>query len=123
MGISERTYTFRASAELGEKIREMGHVLAQLDLAHDARIADRVGRQVSIMLARRGGVVGAGLSGENQSAFLREAVELFVDAARKIASDLEWEKVYAAEWKAETEDDKERQRHLEALAGEAWLDT
>ena len=75
------------------------------------------------MLARRGGVVGAGLSGENQSAFLREVVELFVDAARKIASDLEWEKVYADEREAETEGDKERQRHLEALAGEAWLDT
>ena len=120
MAISERTYTFRASADLGEKIREMGQVLAQLDLAQDAHIADRVGRQVAIVLARRGGVVGAGLSGENQSAFLREVVELFVDAARKIASDLEWEKVYAAEREAETEEDRQRHLDFEALASEAW---
>ena len=120
MAISERTYTFRAPAELGEQIRAMGQVMAQLDLAGDAHVSDRVGREVAMRLARR---VHAGqpvLSGDNQSALLREIVELFVASARKIPTDLEWETVYEAERAAETEDDRKRHLELEALSAEAW---
>ena len=120
MAISERTYTFRAPAELGEQIRAMGQLMAQLDLTADAHVSDRVGREVAIRLARR---VQAGqpvLSGDNQSAFLREIVELFVASARKIATDLGWEKVYAAEREAETEADRKRHLDFEALSAEAW---
>ena len=119
MAISERTYTFRAPADLGHRIVEMGNILNSLGVNRDAHVADRLGREVAMRYARRVGE-GRPLSGENQSAFLRDVVELFVESSRKIAADLEWDKVYAAERAAETDDDRRRHDELERLAMEAW---
>jgi hypothetical protein len=126
VAISERTYTFRAPAELGDNIRELGQVMTQLGLDRDAHLADRVGREVARRLARRAATGTPAFTGGNQSAALRDIVELFVGAARKIASDLEWEKVYAADLAARTPeeiaDDEARATWLRSAAEASWRD-
>ena len=88
MAISERTYTFRASADLGDRKRDASHVLAELAAQPGSRLTERISREVGMTIARRGGLAGTGLTGENQSAFLREIVELIVHAAQKVANDI-----------------------------------
>jgi hypothetical protein len=124
MAISERTYTFRAPADLGENLRELGHVMGQLGLDRDAYMADRVGREIARRLARRAASGNPAFTGENQSAALRDVVELFVGAARKIAKDLEWEEVYRADLAARTPEeiaaDEARLENLRLQSVETW---
>jgi len=124
MAISERTYTFRAPADLGENLRELGQVMGQLGLDRDAHLADRVGREVARRLARRAASGTPAFTGDNQSAALRDIVELFVGAARKIAKDLEWEEVYRADLAArppeEIAADEARAEWLRAAAEASW---
>ena len=120
MAISERTYTFRAPADLGEKLRELGAVLDQLGLDADAHVADRVGREIARRLARRASAGAPAFTGENQSAMFRDIVELFVDSARKISRDLEWEELYRAEREAETEEDRRRLDDLGRQSIDTW---
>lgn len=125
MAISERTYTFRAPAELGEGLRELGQVMAQLGLDRDdSDTATRVGREIARRLARRASSGEPAFAGDNQSAALRDIVELFVGAARKIAQDLEWEEAYRADLASRSPEriaeDELRSENLRQQAMRAW---
>lgn len=122
MAISERTYTFRASADLGDRMRDASHVLAELAAQPGSRLTERISREVGMTIARRGGLAGTGLTGENQSAFLREIVELIVHAAQKVANDIAWEKVYAEEYLPLSEEEQAFIRASERIVGERWRD-
>ena len=122
MAVSERTYTFRAPADLGDRMRDASHVLGELAAQPGSRLTERISREVGMTIARRGGVGGTGLTGENQSAFLREIVELVVNAAQKVANDIAWERVYAEEYLPLTEEEQAFARASARLAGERWRD-
>ena len=118
VAISERTYTFRGPTSLGDHIKEIGERLAQLD-GQDPYTADRIGREVAIRLVRRMRS-DLPLDGTNQSALLRDIVEIFVESAGKVAADLEWDKLYAAERAAETDEDRARHENLRRQSFDAW---
>lgn len=118
MAISERTYTFRGPAALGDQIREIGTRLEQLH-GQDPRTADRIGREVALRLVRRMRSEHQ-IDGANQSALLRDIVEIFVESAGKVARDLEWDKLYAAERAAETDEDRARHENLRRQSFDTW---
>ena len=124
VAISERTYTFRAPAELGEGLRELGQVMAQLGLDRDSDTASRVGREIARRLARRASSGTPAFTSDNQSAALRDIVELFVGAARKIATDLEWEEAYRADLASRSPEriaeDEARAAWMRAAAEQSW---
>jgi uncharacterized FlgJ-related protein len=119
MAVSERTYTFRGPSDLGERIREASQLLAELAAEPDNRLTEKFAREVGSSIARRGGVAGTGLTGDNQSAFLREMVELVVGAAQKVANDAAWAKAYAAEF-VSTEEELGFRHAATRRAGERW---
>ena len=117
---SERTFSFRAPEDFGERVREASVVLD--DLANEAgvELGERLGRELVLALHRAGGRLPE--TRGNQSAFVREAVELLVNAAEKVASDLQYAREYAKVAAERTEDEAAFHRAAQAAAGKRWRD-
>jgi hypothetical protein len=68
------------------------------------RLRARVARELTLAFARDAGRFADARG--NQSAFMREAVELFVGAAEKVANDIRLTQAYAAVREELTEDER-----------------
>ena len=113
MAIGERTYTFRAPVELGDRIERIRHLLDDSELAADVEheVARRLHRANSRLA----------LEGRGQSALFRAAIELVLGAAEKVADDLYWAEQYRLDEAEKTdaeraEDDAYRRAMLELTA-------
>jgi hypothetical protein len=105
MAAADRIYSFRAPAELGERLqeaRESFRGIAGKDSEIDAWLVD----EMAMALARR--IRKAPEVARDQSAFMRAAVEILVGVTEKVARGIELGPEYAA---AEREDPEK----------EAWL--
>ena len=101
------TYSFRAPAELGERIDRVREALSGLSGTDGERIL----YELNLGLARRADVL-AELG--SQSELIREVVEILVRAVEKIEEDKYWEKEYRAYLEERTEE--------EIAEDDAWAD-
>lgn len=101
MAISEKTYTFRASKDLGSRAREALATLSSLlEETERGRGLEEATATFWLTLARRADELG---EGENQSAVFRATLEVFIEAAEKLARDREHLREYEA-WAAEDQE-------------------
>lgn len=99
MAVSERTYTFRAPADLGERMLRARATFEQLaeTVGHD-ELESWMATEFGLSLLRKAATIRADEA--SQSTFIREAVELLVGAAEKVEHDLESAEAYRA-WASE----------------------
>lgn len=87
-----RTFSLRAPQDFGDRVRQASVILD--DLANERGTGlEQIGRQLSLALCRDSGRFHR-MRG-NQSAFVRESVELVIGAAEKVASDRHYAREYA----------------------------
>jgi hypothetical protein len=115
MAAAERTYTFRAPGDLGERIRAAGRTLADRP-----ELLDRITYQFALAIARDPARFRA-VTG-NQSAFMRETMELLVAATEKVLDDEEWAKLYAEAADDVSDEEIEFRRAGRERAARRWLD-
>ena len=118
--VAERTYSFRAPGDLGERISEARIVLEHLEDTVGSELAERIAFELVRALVRdtrrlRG-------NGDNQSAFVRGTVELLVGAVEKVADDLHHAETYAEAASARGEDELAFRKASRARAGQRWRD-
>ncbi len=118
--IAERVYTFRASGDLASRIQEAGVILSECADAAHADYAERIATELALALARDKARF-RGIQG-NQSAFMREAVELLAGAAAKVASDLRYTDLYAEAAESLTDEEIEFRRASSAQTAQRWRD-
>jgi hypothetical protein len=118
--IAERTYTFRAAGDLGDRIREASVILDEITDAVGSDLAEKIAAEMVLAMVRDSARFH-GFRG-NQSAFVRETVELLVGAAKKVASDLRYAGVYAEAAESRTDDEVEFRRAGRARAAQRWRD-
>ncbi|MGA9762250.1 MAG: hypothetical protein WBQ14_07495 [Gaiellaceae bacterium] len=118
--IAERVYTFRAAGDLGDRIRKASAAVNESAAAERPDFAERIAAELVLTLARDNSAF-RDASG-NQSAFMRESVELLVNAATKVVSDLRYADLYAEAAKSRTDDETEFHRAGNALAAKRWHD-
>jgi hypothetical protein len=114
----EKTYTFRASGDLGERASKAFSVLARV--LEDASGNDLENARAAFWLAvlRRAPELE---QTENQSALFRTTLEVFIEAAEKLAADREYVRAYE-DWAAEDEEGEAwREGTLEAAA-DRWAE-
>ena len=118
---ADRPYTFRASPDLGERIRDASEFLDEIaEAAGGGDIAERVASELVLALMRdRQRFHGIG---GNQSAFMRETVDLVVRAAQKVASDLRFADAYAEAAASQSADEREFRRGTRAVASRRLRD-
>ena len=101
------TYSFRAPAELGERIDRVRDALS----GFSGPDGEKILRELNLGLARRAEVL-AELG--SQSELIREVVEILTRAVEKIEEDKYWEQEYRAYLEERTEEEK--------AEDEAWRD-
>jgi hypothetical protein len=117
MPVGEKTYTFRASKDLGPRARE---ALSTLNSLLEER--ERGGGLEEAMstfwvtILRRAGEFD---QRENQSALFRTTLEVFIDAAEKLARDREHLREYEA-WAAEDEEARAVREGALKAAAHRW---
>jgi hypothetical protein len=119
--VAEKTYSFRAAGDLGDRMREASAVLEAMfgDLqTEEAQVAvERVTNEMMLALLRDRERFRDSL--DNQSAFIRQTVELLVQTAEKVASDVR----YAAEYaEVAAERDEAFRSGAKAAAARRWRD-
>jgi hypothetical protein len=118
--VAERTFSFRAPEDFGDRVREASVILDDLAKEVGAELGERIGREVVLALYRGGGRFNE--TRGNQSAFVRESVELLVGAAEKVASDLHYAREYAKVAAERSDDEAAFRRAATTAAGERWRD-
>jgi hypothetical protein len=118
--IAERVYTFRAAGDLGDRIRKASAILNESAAAERSDFAERIAAELALALARDSSAFRS-IPG-NQSAFMRESVELLVSAATKVVSDLEYADVYAEAAESRTDEEIEFRRASSAQTAQRWRD-
>jgi hypothetical protein len=103
MAVGERTYSFRAPGDLGERMRGAAGLLKRLriDDSDSAELAELVASELVFALLRDRDRLEQ--LADNQSAFMRATLELLVAVAEKIESDEKWAREYAEVGAAEQE--------------------
>ncbi len=98
----DRTYTFRAASDLGDRLEAVRTVFATPD-DDDIDVASLVASEIEhrLYLARK-----TGFALESQSEVLRLAIELVVGSCEKLADDLYWAELYAQEPPREYENEE-----------------
>ncbi len=118
--IAERTYTFRAPGDLGSRIREASVILGELSDAASSTFVEKIAAELVLALTRDGARFRD--IKENQSAFMRETIELLVGAVGKVASDLRYAGVYAEAAESQTNEEIEFRRAGRARVAKRWRD-
>lgn len=93
MATAERTYSFRAPEELGQRLATARKSFDQLAQA-DPETSAWLSRELEMGLARK--LAAAPDVTRDQSAFLRTAAELLVSVTEKVAQGIELGERYAA---------------------------
>jgi hypothetical protein len=117
---AERIYSFRAAADLGDRIREASAFLEVLADEPGSEVAERVARELVLAIVRDHRRFHAARG--NQSAFVRETVELVVHAAQKVASDLESAEAYAAAAGVRSQEETDLRRAARRRVARRWRD-
>jgi hypothetical protein len=118
--VADRTYSFRAPGDLAERISEAGVTLDQLEDSAGPAVAERIAAELVLALVRdTARFKGAG---GNQSAFVRETVELIVGAVEKVAADLGQAEAYAEAASARSREEVEFRQASRARAARRWHD-
>jgi len=118
--VAEKTYSFRAPGDLGERISDARIVLEHLEDTVGPELAERLASELVRALVRdtrrlRG-------NGDNQSSFVRGTVELLVGAVEKVAADLHHAEAYAEAASVRGEDELAFRKASRARAGQRWRD-
>jgi hypothetical protein len=116
MSLAEKTYTFRASRDLGPRARDAVATLASLLDESDSEGLDEAMAAFSLTLLRRARELG---DDENQSALFRATLEGFIEAAEKLARDREHLRAYK-EWAAEDEEGRAVRSAAAKAAASRW---
>ncbi len=116
--IAERTYSFRGPGNLAARISDASVVLDELGDSADSAVAERVSAELTLALIRDRGRFNEARG--NQSAFVRETVELLVGAVEKVASDLRHAEAYARAASTRSKDEREFRRAARVRAGRRW---
>lgn len=116
MTVSERTYSFRGSKDLGARVREAVRTWDEL-LGSQRPDLDEAIRAFSIDFVRTSQEARRGA--KTQSALLRAALEAFAGATEKIASDLRAVAEYEA-WAREDEEAAAVRAAALAAAADRW---
>jgi hypothetical protein len=119
--VAERTYTFRAAGDLGARIQDASAILDGIADSAGSDVAEKIAAELVLAMARDGARFH-GLRG-NQSAFMRETIELLVGAAKKVASDLSYASAYADAAESRTGDEIEFRRASDAATARHWRDS
>lgn len=98
----DRTYTFRAAADLGERLEAVRDLFAMPD-DDDVDVVSFVERELGRRFYR---ARETGLRLESQSEVLRFAIELVVGACEKVADELRLAEQYADEPARDVEDEE-----------------
>lgn len=114
MVVGDRTYTFRAPGSLAERIREASVLLDEVLETNDPEATKLIARELLVLMLRDGRRFHEARG--NQSAFMRETIELLVTAAEKVASDRQYAAAYADAASDRTEDEAAARRAARAHA-------
>jgi hypothetical protein len=108
---SQKTYSLRASSELGEQLREAreGFDMA----ARDAELGDHFGNEFALALLRRLRALGEDVP---DGVFIREIVEAFVSAGRRVRWEQNHMEEFAAFAREDTEGDEWRRGAMRLVA-------
>jgi hypothetical protein len=101
---ADRTYSFRADAELGERIEQARANLARLAETLESPENEWIAREIQLALLRRSREMA---ESANRSELMRATMELLVAATEKIAEDLRFIDDYAAAARERTAEDEE----------------
>jgi hypothetical protein len=116
-----KTYTFRASGDLGSRTRDAFRTWSKLvdkdDVVSDDALRDTM-TTFCLALARR---ARESEEPENQSELFRSMFELFVDATEKAADDVRFVRAYE-EWAQEDKEGPALRKGALAAAAERWRD-
>ena len=118
MAIGERTYSFRASSEFGTRLSSARADFVQL-ADRGPEVRDWLIRELDLAFSRR--LQAAPEIGRDQSAFIRNAVELLVGVTEKVAYSLELSDAYAEDRRL----DKEANDYIRGAtraSAEVWQD-
>jgi hypothetical protein len=119
MHTSEKTYTFRAQADLGPRVREAFEKWQRIFASENAdEDASQAMQTFFVAWFRR---VRAMDDLNNQSALLRTAFETFVLAAEKATDDLEYVDAYE-DWASEDHEAPRVRRGALSAAADRWRD-
>ena len=108
MPAAEKPYTFRAPVDLADRMRDASGVLQEVAEAAGIDAAERIARQIVLALVRDRRRFSDARG--NQSAFMRETIELLVGAAEKLAEDMRYAKAYAEVASEPTADEVQARR-------------
>ena len=89
MSAAERTYSFRASTALGERMKDVQQTLAA---SPSPELTDKLAHEFALALLRRNDLDAVR---NNQSAFMRMTIELLATANEKIKSDGDYTRLFA----------------------------
>lgn len=118
MAVAERTYSFRASSSLGERIKSVQQTLAGLSSGQGGDLPDKLMRELVLQLLRRPDLQELK---NNQSAFMRTTIEVLVAAAEKIEEDAHFTRLYAEE-RADKAGIAERRDGAKLAVARRWQD-
>lgn len=116
MPTADRTYSFRATGDLGDRIANARRVLTE-PAAQRPEVREWINRELQRAWARW--LRAAPELARDQSRFMRTTVEVMVDVAEKVARDLALADEYAAGRHEDTEADAYNAGMLELSRG-AW---
>ena len=104
MPTADRTYSFRADADLGERIEFARATLAHIGQALERPENEWIARELQLALLRRSRELAGS---ENRSELMRATMEMLVAATEKVAEDLRFIEDYAAAARTRTPEDEE----------------
>jgi hypothetical protein len=119
MPTADRTYSFRAGAELGERVERARATLAALGEALESPENEWIARELQLALLRRSKELAASA---NRSELMRATMELLVATTEKIAEDVRFTADYAAAAQARTAEDEEFLEAGQRAGAELWRD-
>jgi hypothetical protein len=114
MSVADRTYSFRASAALGERMKDVQQTLAA---SPSPELTDKLAHEFILALLRRDDIDEVR---DNQSAFMRMTIELLATASEKIKSDAHYTRLFAEARDEAGEDEAERRDGVKRAAARRW---
>lgn len=116
---ADRIYSFRADAELGERMELARENLLRIGEALESPENEWIAREIQLALLRGSRDLA---ESANRSELMRATMELLVAATEKIAEDLQFVDAYAAEARARTAEDEEFLEAAQRAGAALWRD-